>query len=85
MWSSTARRRGEHEFVLGNIIGSNLFNTLAVVGLATVISPLVPGANGEPAFSHYILTRDLPAKCQLPDEIPVGTHGNVIRRPAAWK
>ena len=43
-------RRGEHEFVLGNIIGSNLFNTLAVVGLATVISPLVPGLNGEPAF-----------------------------------
>ena len=53
-------RRGEHEFVLGNIIGSNLFNTLAVVGLATVISPLVPGPNGEPAFSRYILTRDIP-------------------------
>lgn len=32
-------RKGEHEFVLGNIIGSNLFNTLAVVGLAGSISP----------------------------------------------
>ena len=53
-------RRGEHEFVLGNIIGSNLFNTLAVVGLATAISPLVPSPNGEPAFSRYILTRDIP-------------------------
>ena len=53
-------RRGEHEFVLGNIIGSNLFNTLAVVGLAAAISPLVPGPNGEPAFSRYILTRDIP-------------------------
>jgi len=53
-------RRGEHEFVLGNIVGSNLFNTLAVVGLATVISPLVPGPAGEPAFSHYVLSRDLP-------------------------
>ena len=53
-------RRGEHEFVLGNIIGSNLFNTLAVVGLATVLSPLVPGPNGEPAFSRYVLSRDLP-------------------------
>ena len=31
------------------------------------------------------IPRDLPAKCQLPEEIPVGTHGNVIRRPAAWK
>ena len=58
-------RRGEHEFVLGNIIGSNLFNTLAVVGLATVISPLVPGPHGEPAFSHYILTRDLPLMTAL--------------------
>ena len=53
-------RRGEHEFVLGNIVGSNLFNTLAVVGVATVISPLVPGADGSPAFSPYILTRDIP-------------------------
>ncbi len=53
-------RRGEHEFVLGNIIGSNLFNTLAVVGLATIISPLYPGADGTPAFSPYILKRDLP-------------------------
>ena len=58
-------RRGEHEFVLGNIIGSNLFNTLAVVGLATAISPLVPGPNGEPAFSRYILTRDLPLMIAL--------------------
>ena len=53
-------RRGENEFVLGNIIGSNLFNTLAVVGLATVIQPLVPGVDGPAAFSPYILSRDLP-------------------------
>ena len=50
-------RRGEHEFVLGNIIGSNLFNTLAVVGLATAIAPVTPENGG---FSPYILTRDLP-------------------------
>jgi len=58
-------RRGEHEFVLGNIIGSNLFNTLAVVGLAASISPLTPGPNGEPAFSHYVLTRDIPLMTAL--------------------
>ena len=58
-------RRGEHEFVLGNIIGSNLFNTLAVVGIATAISPLAPGANGEPAFSPYVLTRDVPLMTAL--------------------
>ena len=54
-------RRGEHEFVLGNIVGSNLFNTLAVVGIAVFLSPLAPGADGSPAFSPCILTRDLPA------------------------
>lgn len=48
-----AARRGEHEFVLGNIIGSNFFNTLAVVGLACVISP----AKG---ISASVLMRDLP-------------------------
>ena len=53
-------RRGENEFVLGNIIGSNLFNMLAVVGLATVIQPLVPGADGAAAFSPYVVGRDLP-------------------------
>ena len=50
-------RRKEHEFVLGNIIGSNLFNMLAVVGIATVISP-VTAENG--GFAHSVLTRDLP-------------------------
>ena len=53
-------RRGEHEFVLGNIIGSNLFNTLAVVGLATAISPIMTTCPAHGGFSHYILTRDLP-------------------------
>lgn len=35
-----AVRKNEHDLVLGNIIGSGLFNTLAVVGLAAIISPL---------------------------------------------
>lgn len=38
--SVTAARRGEHDMALGNIIGSNLFNTLGVVGLAAIISPI---------------------------------------------
>jgi cation:H+ antiporter len=35
-----AARRKAHDLVLGNIIGSNLFNTLAVVGIAGLIHPL---------------------------------------------
>ncbi|MCK9605322.1 MAG: calcium/sodium antiporter [Methylomonas sp.] len=38
--SVAAARKGEHELAVGNIIGSNLFNTLAVVGLAGVIQPM---------------------------------------------
>ena len=38
------------------------------------------------AASYYKnIPRDLPARCQLPEAIPVGTHGNVIRCPEAWK
>lgn len=36
----SAVRKGEHDLALGNVIGSNLFNTLAVVGLAVVLVPL---------------------------------------------
>jgi len=47
-------RKGENEFVLGNIVGSNMFNTLAVVGLAGTISPFTD-------ISPWIMRRDLPA------------------------
>ena len=38
-----AIRKGEHDLAIGNVIGSNLFNTLAVVGIAGVIHPLEIG------------------------------------------
>ena len=38
--SVAAARKGEHDMALGNILGSNLFNTLAVVGIAGAIRPL---------------------------------------------
>lgn len=38
--SLIATRKGEHDIALGNVIGSNLFNTLAVVGIAAGIHPL---------------------------------------------
>lgn len=44
--------KGEPELVLGNVIGSNFFNTLAVLGLPAVIRP------GE--VPADVLTRDLP-------------------------
>ncbi|HDZ37012.1 MAG TPA: calcium/sodium antiporter [Marinobacter sp.] len=35
-----AVRKNEHDLILGNILGSGIFNTLAVVGLAAVIKPM---------------------------------------------
>lgn len=49
--SIAAIRRKEHDIALGNVVGSNLFNTLAVVGIAGVISPITAPPE--------ILTRDL--------------------------
>lgn len=41
--SVIAARKGEHDIALGNIVGSNLFNTLAVVGIAGLIHPMAVG------------------------------------------
>ncbi len=48
-----AARKGEHDLALGNIIGSNLFNTLAVVGIAGAIHPLSVGPE---VFTRDIMT-----------------------------
>ena len=38
--SVTAVRKGQHDIALGNVLGSNMFNLLAVVGIAGAIAPL---------------------------------------------
>lgn len=42
MSTISAMRKGEDDLALGNIIGSNFFNTLIVVGIAVVIKPIEP-------------------------------------------
>lgn len=49
--SIIATRKGEHDIALGNILGSNLFNTLAVVGIAGAIHPMAVGPE--------VFTRDI--------------------------
>jgi len=41
--SIIATRKGEHDIALGNVLGSNMFNTLAVVGIAGSIHPVSVG------------------------------------------
>lgn len=38
--SIVAVKKGEHDIAFGNVLGSNLFNTLAVVGIAGIIQPV---------------------------------------------
>lgn len=52
-----AARKGEHDIALGNVLGSNLFNSLAVVGVAGAIAPM--------GVSHEVITRDLPVMAGL--------------------
>ena len=55
--SIAAVRKREHDIALGNVLGSNLFNTLAVVGLAGTIRPLSVGPE--------IFSRDIPVVAVL--------------------
>lgn len=56
--SIVAARKGEDDLAFGNIVGSNLFNTLAVVGIAATISPM-------DSFDAQVLVRDLPVMAGL--------------------
>jgi len=51
--SIAAVRKGEHDIAMGNVVGSCMFNLLAVVGIAGVIAPME-------ALSADIMLRDWP-------------------------
>ena len=51
--SVIAARKGEHDIAIGNVVGSNMFNLLAVVGIAGVIAPM-------PHIVPEVMTRDWP-------------------------
>ncbi len=55
--SIVAAIKGESDLAFGNIIGSNLFNTLAVVSISALIKPLT--------VSNQILTRDMFVMCLI--------------------
>lgn len=42
--SCVAAKKGQNEIALGNVIGSNIFNALFVLGLSGVINPLTGGS-----------------------------------------
>jgi len=50
--SIASARKGEHDIAIGNVIGSNMFNTLGVLGVAGLINPST--------LDSDVLSRDLP-------------------------
>ncbi|MDQ6962999.1 MAG: calcium/sodium antiporter [Mariprofundaceae bacterium] len=71
-------RKGESDMALGNIIGSNLFNMVAVLGIPALIAPLYVGA--EVLYRDYSFMVVLTVLLVLM-AIGRGDHGTIYR----WK
>jgi cation:H+ antiporter len=56
--SVIAARKGEHDIAIGNVVGSNMFNLLAVIGIAGIIAPMQ-------TMAAEVLTRDWPVMVAL--------------------
>jgi len=70
--SIAAVRKQEHDLAIGNVIGSNLFNTLAVIGIAASIHPI--------SFDSISLTRDFSLMALLTVSLFVLGYGVLGRR-----
>lgn len=56
--SIAAVRKGEDDMVIGNVVGSNLFNILAVLGIAGSLAPAAinPNAAGRDLYAMLLIT-----------------------------
>lgn len=71
--STVAALRGEQEIAIGNVLGSNLFNLLGILGISGLLRPL-------PVPSH-ILRLDLPVALVFALAcIPIGLTGGRVSR-----
>jgi cation:H+ antiporter len=69
--SMVAALKGEHDIALGNVIGSNFFNTLAVVGIAGTIHPIV--------IEPEVFSRDIPVMAAF--TVSLFVFGNGFKGP----
>jgi len=73
--SVVASIHGERDIAVGNVVGSNIFNILAVLGMAALVAPR--GIAVPPAALHF----DLPIMTAVAIAcLPVFFTGNVIAR-----
>ena len=84
--SIAAARKGADDLAVGNVIGSNLFNTLAVVGLAGAIRPMEtidPAVPGRDVVWAFCLTAAILFALPFPT-ILAKTRQRRLERPAGW-
>lgn len=73
--SVIASLRGERDIAVGNVVGSNIFNILAVLGLSSLIAPA--GIHVTPPALHF----DIPVMITVAVAcLPIFFTGNVIAR-----
>ena len=73
--SILAAWRGEREIAVGNVVGSNIFNILCVLGLASVVSP--NGVEVSPSALRF----DIPVMLAVSIAcLPIFFTGNVVAR-----
>ena len=66
--SVIAARKGEHDIAIGNVVGSNMFNLLAVIGIAGVIAPMQ-------SIAAEVLSRDWPTMMAMTIALFVTAYG----------
>lgn len=76
--SVTAAFKGEVDLAVGNVIGSNVFNTFWVIGLTALIAPL-----GVPAFLTFDLLVSLGAALLLFAVVVAGSRRRLVRAEGA--
>jgi cation:H+ antiporter len=70
--SGVAAAKGESDIALGNVVGSNLFNLLSILGITALITPLaLPGDIGADLLVMFVATVIL---------VPLAATGTHIRR-----
>jgi cation:H+ antiporter len=73
--SIVAALRGERDIAVGNVVGSNIFNLMGVLGVASVVAP------SGIAISDAIIAFDLPIMLAVAFAcLPIFLTGGVIRR-----
>jgi len=77
--SIIASLKGERDIAVGNIVGSNIFNILAVLGLAAIVAPA--GIN----IANTALQFDIPVMIAVAVAcLPVFLSGHLIARWEGW-